>query len=93
LIIHFGILESLRDSNKKDTPETILKEICANVKNANCRVVITSGRGHTPDIKDLNQYFVAYSTISNLLLDPNGRSKAQLMSCLAQLRLQYKIQN
>ena len=57
------------------------------IKNINCKVVITSGRGFTPDIEKLNRYFLAYSTTSNLLLDPNNRSKAHLINCLSQLRI------
>lgn len=86
MIIHFGIIEGLRETSKNESVNTILEEIKDWLKSDKCKIVITSGRGYTPDIKSLNQYFVAYSTISNLLLDPNGRSKGHLMQCLKQLR-------
>jgi len=84
LIIHFGIIEGLRDSN---SVSAILNEIKSWIKSPYCKIVITSGRGHTPDIKNLKQFFVSYSTISNLLIDPNGRSKGHLVQCLKQLRI------
>ena len=86
LIIHFGIIEGLRNSNENDSVIRILEEIKTWIKSDSCKIIITSGRGYTPDIKKLNQYFIAYSTVSNLLLDPNGRAKGHLVKCLKQLR-------
>lgn len=85
-VIHFGVLESLR-GNSEDTIISILNEVEKSILDNNCKLVITSGRGHTPDIKSMKRYFVAYSTISNLLLDPNSRSKSHLIECLNQLRI------
>jgi hypothetical protein len=86
-IIHFGILESLRNNSDSDTIQKILYEVEESIKNKNCKVVVTSGRGFTPDIRSLNRYFLAYSTLSNMLLDPNNRSKSHLVQCLNQLRI------
>lgn len=90
-IIHFGILESLRSKgDKKQSVEEVLQEVEEKISNKNCKLIITSGRGFTPDIQKLNRYFLAYSTTSNLLLDPNNRSKAHLVKCLSQLRIKKK---
>lgn len=87
LVIHFGIIENLRTDELKDL-DLILRKIEKSIKSSYCKTIITSGRGYTPDIRDLNRYFIAYSTISNLLLDPNSRSKSSLISCLKQARKQ-----
>jgi hypothetical protein len=88
LIIHFGIIESLRNSADEDfkNVSTILNWIENSIP-IGCNVVITSGRGFTPDIKKLDRYFLAYSTLSNFLLDPYNRSKAHFVKCLEQLRI------
>lgn len=84
LIIHFGIIESLRTSNIGiDSVKKDIKDKC--VEN-HCKLVITSGRGFTKDVASLNEYFLSYSSLSNLVLDKNNRSKAHLVSVLNALR-------
>lgn len=85
LIIHFGIIENLRSENLNELKE-ILNKIESNITSNYCKTIITSGRGYTPDLRALNRYFIAYSTISNLLLDQNSRSKSALIQCLKQAR-------
>lgn len=84
LIIHFGIIESLRIGKKGiEQVKSEIKKLCN--KN-NCKLVITSGRGFTKDVASLNEYFLSYSSLSNLVLDKNNRSKAHLVSVLNALR-------
>lgn len=84
VIIHFGIIESMKKGNEKWTLEEVVGKI---KKNCNeCKLIITSGRGTTPDIQSLNEYFIPYSVISNFLLTSAGRSKAHLINLLKQLR-------
>ncbi|MBK5208285.1 MAG: hypothetical protein JJE44_02125 [Flavobacteriaceae bacterium] len=84
LIVHFGILEAFRTDNRKlEDVANEIKNICEKNK---CKLVLTSGRGFTPDIRALNEYFVSYSAISNLLLEPNNRSKPHLVKLLNSLR-------
>lgn len=84
LIMHFGIIESLRIGNLGiNEVKNEVKQLC---DDNNCRLVITSGRGFTKDVASLNEYFLSYSSLSNLVLDKNNRSKAHLVSVLNALR-------
>ena len=90
LIIHFGIIESLRVDNEGISE--VKKEVKKLCDKNNCKLVITSGRGFTKDVANLNEYFLSYSSLSNLVLDKNNRSKAHLVSVLNALR-KAKIEN
>ncbi|MDV7186094.1 hypothetical protein R3X25_02270 [Lutibacter sp. TH_r2] len=82
LVMHYGIIESLKDNNEA---KDIVHEI-KNIIDKNCILVITSGRGHTPDIKAINEYFLPYSTLATYILDAYNSSKSHLVELLKSLR-------
>jgi len=90
LVLHFGILEMLR--GKAYNIEGELLDNVSSIKNLilskinKCKLIITSGRGSTPDVKELNLPFVSYSSFSNCLVDPNNRSKLHLTNLLKSAR-------
>lgn len=114
VVIHFGILESIRDDKHNlNSIIAILKSIFGikleryeeeffnknhkkinkeylNIENPNnnnkAKLIITSGRGLTPDIEELNLPFVSYSAFSNFVVDPNNRSKLHLTELLKSIR-------
>lgn len=83
LVIHFGIIESLRDGDMNSV-EDVLKEV-NKIKNKETKLIITSGRGKTPDIPK-TEYFVSFSAFSNYILDPYNRSKIHLVNLLKSTR-------
>lgn len=89
LVIHFGLLESFRsEMSERKTVTDVLDAIKKQFKeNNNLKLIITSGRGTTPDVRELNLPFVSYSAISNYTIDPNNRSKFHLVNLLKSIRL------
>lgn len=89
IIIHFGIIESLRKGKEKAEEKTV-QEIVADILKVtnmyNCKLIVTSGRGYTPDVMDLKEYFLPYSLLSNALLEKSTRSKAHFVQLLNSLR-------
>lgn len=95
-VIHFGIIEMLRGKvylKDENGVKKILKEareiknhLIQLLKETNCKLILTSGRGLTPDVKELELPFVSYSSFSNCLIDPNNRSKIHLTNLLKSAR-------
>jgi hypothetical protein len=82
LVIHFGILESIKLPSEK--LEDIITKIRLKISKKT-KLVIISGRGQTKDIPR-NEYFINQSSFSYFLDNQFGRSKLHLVALLKSAR-------